>query len=52
LTAQDGAAPTVVVARTRKGKGVSFMEDSLTWHYRSPDEAELAAALVELRTQA
>jgi transketolase len=31
-----------------KGKGVSFMEDRLLWHYRSPDAGELAQALREL----
>lgn len=40
--------PTCVVAHTVKGKGVSFMEDSLLWHYRSPQGDELAAALAEL----
>jgi len=40
--------PSVVVAHTIKGKGVSFMEDQLLWHYRSPDDAQLAAALAEL----
>ncbi len=41
--------PTVVIAHTVKGKGVSFMEGTLTWHYKSPGDAELAKALVELR---
>lgn len=40
--------PSVLVAHTIKGKGVSFMEDQLLWHYRSPDDAQLAAALAEL----
>ena len=40
--------PTAVIAHTTKGRGVSFMEHSVLWHYRSPDEAELAAALQEL----
>lgn len=40
--------PTCVVAHTVKGKGVSFMEHSLLWHYRSPAGDELAAALAEL----
>lgn len=40
--------PTVVIARTIKGKGVRFMEDSLAWHYRSPTAEQLAAALLEL----
>lgn len=40
--------PTCVVAHTVKGKGVSFMEDKLLWHYRSPDRDEMARALKEL----
>lgn len=40
--------PTVVIAHTVKGKGVSFMEDQLAWHYKSPDEEQLAHALAEL----
>ena len=40
--------PTVVIAHTIKGKGVSFMEGQLAWHYKSPGQAELATALAEL----
>jgi transketolase len=40
--------PQVVIARTRKGKGVSFMEDRPEWHGRAPDDRELQAALQEL----
>lgn len=40
--------PTCVVAHTVKGKGVSFMENNLLWHYRAPDQQEMAKALVEL----
>jgi transketolase len=40
--------PRAILARTVKGKGVSFMEHQVEWHYRSPDEAQLAAALREL----
>jgi transketolase len=41
-------SPTCIIAHTIKGKGVSFMEDKLLWHYRSPNEDELRRALVEL----
>jgi transketolase len=37
-----------VIANTRKGKGVSFMEDQVGWHHRVPKAEELAAALREL----
>ena len=40
--------PTVVIAHTTKGKGVSFMEDSVLWHYRCARGAEFEQALAEL----
>ncbi len=40
--------PSVVIAHTIKGKGVSFMEDQLAWHYKSPNQSELQTALREL----
>jgi len=40
--------PSVVVAHTVKGKGVSFMEDDLAWHYRSPTDDLLRRAMDEL----
>ena len=40
--------PSCLIARTRKGRGVSFMEDRAEWHHRVPSDAELAAALAEL----
>lgn len=40
--------PTCIIAHTVKGKGVSFMENELLWHYRAPDADQLKAALKEL----
>jgi transketolase len=40
--------PRVVIARTVKGKGVSFMENMVDWHYKNPSDQELSAALREL----
>lgn len=40
--------PTAIVAHTVKGKGVSFMEDDNNWHYRSPNNEEVAMAAEEL----
>lgn len=40
--------PTVLVAHTTKGKGVGFMQDSLDWHYKSPNPDQLKVALAEL----
>ena len=40
--------PTVVVARTVKGKGVSFMENQVGWHGTAPKADQVQAALAEL----
>ena len=44
--------PSCLIAHTVKGKGVSFMENRLLWHYRSPQGEEFDAALAELGYQA
>jgi len=44
---KDG--PTVIVAKTVKGKGVSFMENQASWHGTPPNEEEKNQALEELR---
>lgn len=43
--------PSCVIAHTIKGKGISFMEDKLLWHYRSPQDDEFEAAMAELKAQ-
>ena len=43
--------PSCLIAHTVKGKGVSFMEDKLLWHYRSPQGEEYDAAIAELERQ-
>ncbi len=43
--------PSCLIAHTTKGKGVSFMENTVLWHYRIPRGAEFDAALVELEGQ-
>lgn len=40
--------PTVIIAETVKGKGVSFMENQAGWHGKAPNDEELAKALEEL----
>ncbi|WP_109478983.1 transketolase [Paraburkholderia sp. C35] len=40
--------PKCVIAHTIKGKGVSFMEESLAWHYRSPSQTDYENARIEL----
>ncbi|MBK7388178.1 MAG: transketolase [Bacteroidetes bacterium] len=41
--------PKIIIAHTIKGKGVSFMENKLEWHYRSPNDELLKKALAELK---
>lgn len=43
----DAYRPGCVVANTIKGKGVSFMENQVAWHYRYPNDEELKLALKE-----
>ena len=40
--------PSCIIAHTIKGKGVSFMENQLAWHYKSPNDEQLRQALAEL----
>ena len=40
--------PTAIIAKTVKGKGVSFMENEVGWHGKGPSDAEYAAAMEEL----
>jgi len=44
--------PRCIIAHTVKGKGVSFMEDDLLWHYRAPKGEEYERARVELERSA
>ena len=45
---KDQDKPSLIIAHTIKGKGVSFMEDNNNWHYRVPSKVELEMALAEL----
>lgn len=40
--------PTAIIARTVKGKGVSFMENAVGWHGKAPNDEEYASAMEEL----
>lgn len=40
--------PSLLIAHTVKGKGVDFMENQLHWHYKSPDQDQLDAAITQL----
>ncbi len=48
LSKQCKNKPSVIIANTIKGKGISFMEDDNNWHYRIPNQEELKSALMEL----
>lgn len=47
-TKDTGTKPHAIVCNTVKGKGVTFMENSVLWHYRSPDANELKLAMDEI----
>lgn len=47
-TPWEPGKPSIVIAHTTKGKGVSFMENKVEWHYRSPNDEQLRLALAEL----
>ncbi|MEZ4681686.1 MAG: hypothetical protein R2932_46485 [Caldilineaceae bacterium] len=40
--------PNLILAHTRKGKGISFMENQVSWHHHVPTDAEFATAMQEL----
>jgi transketolase len=45
-----GSKPSMIIAHTIKGKGLSFAENQKLWHYQNIDQAILERALEELRT--
>ncbi len=51
LTEIDRKRPTVILAHTTKGKGVSFMENTVLWHYRTAQGEEFDQALAELERE-
>jgi transketolase len=44
----ESGKPNLILARTVKGKGVSFIEDNVKWHHHAPTEEEYQNALAEL----
>jgi transketolase len=48
LSGVDGDAPHVVIAKTTFGKGVSFMENQLSWHYWPMTDEQFSTAIAEL----
>ena len=47
-TSRSFNKPTAIIAKTIKGRGISFMEDKMEWHYKSPNNDQLKTALEEL----
>ena len=48
LPFSNNGKPNLVIAHTTKGKGVSFMENKVLWHYRTPQGEEYKMAIQEL----
>ncbi len=48
LESKRSLKPKVIIAKTIKGKGVSFMEDSVDWHYKTPNTEQHAIAIQEI----
>lgn len=45
---QTKGMPTAIIAKTTKGKGVSFMEDQAGWHGKAPNDEQYAQAMADL----
>tara|TARA_Y100001970_G_scaffold291827_1_gene430534 strand:- start:7607 stop:8410 length:804 start_codon:yes stop_codon:yes gene_type:complete len=48
LKYSDKKKPLVIIANTIKGKGVSFMENNIDWHYKSPTKKQLIRGIQEI----
>jgi transketolase len=48
LRHHEPGRPVVIIADTVKGKGVSYMENQLLWHYRNPNDEQYAQAIKEI----
>jgi len=48
VRARSGKKPFVLLGRTTKGKGVSYMENVPVWHYRAPNAEEYKIAIKEV----
>ena len=43
--------PTAIIAKTMKGKGVSFMENNADWHGKAPNDEEFEIAMEDLKKE-
>jgi transketolase len=48
LLKKNNNKPNIIIANTIKGKGVSYMENKIEWHYKYPDKINLKLAIEEL----
>ena len=51
LAKQTKGKPTAIIAKTIKGKGVSFMENQVGWHGKAPNDEEYNIAIEELKKE-
>ena len=49
LKSKKNNKPNIIIANTIKGKGVKFMENTVLWHYKSPNKKQLSDALKDLK---
>jgi transketolase len=49
--AMNHERPLCIIANTVKGKGVSYMENSIEWHYKTPKNSQFQQAIIELKTK-
>jgi transketolase len=49
MEAKSSDRPAAIIADTIKGRGVSFMENIVDWHYRSPNDDQFSAAISEIK---
>ena len=50
LVKNQKGAPSVVIAHTIKGKGVTYMENNIKWHYKTPNYKEYIEAINEIKS--
>lgn len=51
IASKTASKPTVILAKTIKGKGVDYMEGLVEWHYKCPNPEQLAQAISQLEAQ-
>ena len=49
LKLQNNNKPNIIIANTIKGKGVKYMENTVLWHYKSPNKEQLSNAMKDLK---